>query len=247
MTVMYANALDYHLTRDGRLADLGQWNEDIAESLALREGIVLSAEHWEVLSVMRLFYQEYNVSPVRKLLKKAIVDRLGPEKATDAYLDALFPGDVQIQGTRIAGIPEPLLDLELEQRVSHDRLHDSVGLVVHEFEFDGQTYRVHPSGNLVDPSAWSESLGKYLAEREGIDLTPDHWEVIRFLRGFYFQYGITPMVKLLVKHMQDQDGDHRINESYLYELYPEGPSRQGSRIAGLPEPQGCIDPQSPPT
>ena len=242
MTVMYANAFDYHLTRDGRLSDLTQWNEDVAESLARREGITLSAEHWEVLSVMRLFYQEYNVSPVRKLLKKAIADRLGLEKTTDAYLDRLFPGDVQLQGTRIAGIPEPLLDVEREMRDHDDRLQGGTDSSVHEIQFEGQRYRVHPSGNLVDPSVWSEALGKHLAEREGIELSPDHWEVIRFLRGFYFQYGITPMVKLLVKHMQDQDGDHRINEAYLYQLYPGGPSRQGSRIAGLPEPQGCIDP-----
>lgn len=243
MTVMYAHALDYHLTRDGRLADLSQWNEDVADSLAAREGIALSAEHWEVLSVMRLFYQEFNVSPVRKLLKKAIADRLGPEKATDDYLDRLFPGDVQLQGTRIAGIPEPLLDLERELRNQTDTLTDTGDrFSVQEFEFDGQRYRVHPSGNLVDPSVWTEALGKHLAEREGLEISADHWEVIRFLRGFYFQYGITPMVKLLVKHMQDQDGDHRINEDYLYQLYPGGPSRQGSRIAGLPEPQGCIDP-----
>ena len=242
MTVLYANAFDYHLTRDGRLADLSQWNEDIAESLAMREGIALSAEHWEVLSVMRLFYQEYNVSPVRKLLKKAIADRLGPEKATDAYIDRLFPGDVQLQGTRIAGIPAPLLDLEREMQDENDRLQGETGPQVQEIQFDGQRYHIHPSGNLVDPSVWSEALGKQLAEREGIELSADHWEVIRFLRGFYYQYGITPMVKLLVKHMQDQDGDHRINEAYLYQLYPGGPSRQGSRIAGLPEPQGCIDP-----
>lgn len=241
MTVMYANVLDHHLTRDGRLADLGRWNEDVAESLARREGIALTAEHWEVLSVMRLFYQEYNVSPVRKLLKKAIADRLGPEKATDAYLDNLFPGDVQFQGTRIAGIPEPLLDLERELQDEQVRFSGN-GAAQHELEFDGQRYPIHPSGNLVDPSVWTEAMGKYLAEREGIEMSADHWEVIRFLRGFYFQYGITPMVKLLVKHMQDQDGDHRINEAYLYDLYPGGPSRQGSRIAGLPEPQGCIDP-----
>lgn len=243
MTVMYARALDYHLTRDGRLADLGQWNEDVAEALADREGIALTAEHWEVLSVMRLFYQEYNVSPVRKLIKKAIADRLGPEKATDAYLDRLFPGDVQFQGTRIAGIPEPLLDEERETRARENHLPGTgSNFDIQEIELDGQSVRVHPSGNLVDPTVWTEALGKRLAEREGIELSADHWEVIRFLRGFYFQYGVTPMVKLLVKHMQDQDGDHRINEAYLYELYPGGPSRQGSRIAGLPEPQGCIDP-----
>lgn len=244
MTILYANTLDYRLTPSGRLLDLGQWNEDVAHSLAEREGIALSPEHWEVLSVMRLFYQEYNVSPSRKLLKKALHDRLGPEKASDEYLDGLFPADVQIQGTRIAGIPEPLLDAELEPaHYTTGPLPDtSARHFIEEFEFEDRRYRVYPRGNLVDPGDWSERLGKFLAEKEGLELTPEHWEVIRFLRGFYFQYGITPMVKLLVKHMQDQEGDQRINEEYLYQLFPDGPSRQGSRIAGLPEPQGCIDP-----
>ena len=244
MTVLYANTLDYRLTPSGRLLDLGQWNEDVACSLAQKEGISLTPEHWEVLSVMRLFYQEYNVSPSRKLLRKALGDRLGPEKATDEHLDALFPDDVQIQGTRIAGIPEPLLDAELEPaHYTTGKLPDTGARhFMEEFEFEERTYRVYPRGNLVDPGDWSERVGKFLAEKEGLELTPEHWEVIRFLRGFYFQYGITPMVKLLVKHMQDQEGDQRINEAYLYELFPEGPSRQGSRIAGLPEPQGCIDP-----
>jgi tRNA 2-thiouridine synthesizing protein E len=49
------------------------------------------------------------------------------------------------------------------------------------------------------------------------------------------------MVKLLIKHMAEEHGKDSANEEKLYKLFPGGPSRQGSRIAGLPEPQGCID------
>jgi tRNA 2-thiouridine synthesizing protein E len=61
------------------------------------------------------------------------------------------------------------------------------------------------------------------------------------MRQFYFKYGITPMVRLLMKNMRDELGASKGSNEYLYKLFPGGPSRQGSRIAGLPEPQGCID------
>ena len=80
-----------------------------------------------------------------------------------------------------------------------------------------------------------------MAKKEGLDLTPEHWEILHFLRKFYFEYGITPMVKILQKHMQEELGEKLASREHLYGLFPAGPSRQGSRIAGLPEPQGCID------
>ena len=81
-----------------------------------------------------------------------------------------------------------------------------------------------------------------MAEGEGIELSEEHWEVLNFLREFYFTYGISPMVKILMKYMAEDLGPERASREHLYTLFPKGPSRQGSRIAGLPEPQGCIDP-----
>ena len=221
------------------------WTEDMARTIADREGLSLTQEHLDILHIMRDFYKEFKLSPVRKLLKKHIARKLGPEKSTDDYLDNMFPNSVLVQGTRIAGIPVPLLDAELEQSVytrTAESVSDSPKHFIGEFEFEGKTYKVYPHGNLVNAEEWNEKIANVLAEKEGITLTPEHWEVLNYLRKHYFQYGISPMVKLLVKYMKEKLGEDKASQEYLYRLFPDGPSRQGSRIAGLPEPQGCIDP-----
>ncbi len=236
---------------EGGLKHLSEWSRDVAGALAATQGLELSADHWAVIEVMRNYYQTYNVSPVRKLLKRALRDAGQEALADDAVLDRLFPGDVRLQGARIAGIPVPHLDAELERRtyantkpktqvpaVDPDR---AAGHFIGSFEFEGKTFEVTPTGNLLDLSRWNERVAEHMARKEGIELTPDHWEVLNFLRSFYFEYGITPMVKILMKHMAEELGPERASRDHLYSLFPKGPSRQGSRIAGLPEPQGCID------
>jgi len=49
------------------------------------------------------------------------------------------------------------------------------------------------------------------------------------------------MVKILMRYMAEDIGSERASKEHLYSLFPKGPSRQGSRIAGLPAPQGCLD------
>lgn len=253
MQTMQVNSIGYILTSDGRLKHPEGWNEDVAEALAVAEGLSLTDEHWDVIRSMRAYYQEYNISPIRKLLKKDLAGQFGPERASDECLQTLFPNDVLIQGTRIAGLPIPLLDTELVRTYRSTEKKPVVpkATEVHavipvqhtqELEFEEKLIKLHPNGNLVNMNDWSESLANFLADREGIALTDGHWEVIHFLREFYFEYGITPMVRLLMKHMRDKVGAEKGSRDYLYGLFPEGPSRQGSRIAGLPEPQGCIDP-----
>ena len=234
------------LTPGGRLQNLGDWNEKVASWLAESDGLTLKNTHWEILRLMRDYYRDYNIPPIKKLLKREIEARLpdGKNKASDNYLDKLFPHGVLIQGTKIAGLPIPMLDAEIEHMYIADwEIEDSKSGSAsgNLFEFEGKTYTLSPTGNLVDPAAWSESMAGALAQKEGIKLTREHWEVIRYLRKFYFSYGVSPMVKLLMSHLAREVGEQKGSREYLYSLFPAGPSRQGSRIAGLPEPQGCID------
>lgn len=239
----------FELTANGRLKNLSDWNEEAARWLAQREGLELTEAHWEILRLMRQHYAEYNISPVRKLLKKEIGKTLGAEKATDEYLDRLFPNSVLVQGTRLAGLPVPMLDAEIEEMHSSGKAKPAAKAhpaleqkhFVGSFTFEGKEIPVHEKGNLVNLADWSEPLAEFLARKEGIELTTAHWEVIRHMRKFYFQYGITPMVRLLMKDLRDEMNEAKASSDYLYQLFPGGPSRQGSRIAGLPEPQGCID------
>lgn len=243
MQSLVVNGFDFPLTDNGELKNVADWTPDVAIALAEKEGLVLRDAHFEIINIMRDYYDQFNIAPIRKLLKKDIAEMLSELKANDDYLISLFPGGVMHQGLRIAGLPRAVLDAEIEPaaRVKMATKPADVKHFVSEFEFSGKVYRVYSKGNLVDSSEWTEALADFLADREDIKLTEDHWCVIRFLRKFYFKYGITPMVKLLVKHLS-RETDRRFTEDELYTLFPEGPSRQGSRIAGLPEPQGCIDP-----
>ena len=106
---------DYELTPSGGLKDLSQWNRDAAEWVAKRENMTLTSAHWEIINLMRSYYENYNISPILKLLKKQIRESLGDPKAEDSYLYNLFPNGVLLQGIRIAGLPTPLLDAEIER------------------------------------------------------------------------------------------------------------------------------------
>jgi len=228
---------------DGQLVRLSDWSPNVAIYLANQQGIQLTDAHWDIIHLMRTYYQTYNISPIRKLLIKEIKEKFGKEKATDEYLSSLFPGDVMRQGILIAGIPSALLDSEMRD-IDAQPTKSSVtkAMEIREITFANKTIQFYAKGNLVNLEDWSRELAEYLAEKENIKLTDEHWMVIHFLREFYQQYGIAPMVKLLVKHMKQQLGPEIGNNEYLYSLFPKGPARQGSRIAGLPEPQGCIDP-----
>ena len=248
MSDLQVGELHLDIRPDGQLNDVEDWNIDVALALAKRDHVSLTEAHVEIIDVMRSYYSKYNISPIKKLLKREIVENLNEQKAQDDYLKNLFPNDVMHQGIRFAGLPAPMLDAELEPGHHQQPLikqSDSAQMnskFISEFEFNDKFYKVYLKGNLVNPSEWTAELGTYMARQEGIALNKDHWEVINYLREFYFKFGITPMVKLLMKNMRQSLGKHKSSKAYLYDLFPGGPARQGSRIAGLPAPQGCIDP-----
>ncbi len=108
-------------------------------------------------------------------------------------------------------------------------------------QVNGVGYEVTDEGYLRDFTKWSRGLAEYFAKEEGISLNEHHWEVVNYLRFFYNEYKISPMVKILMKEMDKKFGSEKASRKYLYELFPHGPSLQGTRIAGLPKPLDCID------
>jgi len=56
------------------------------------------------------------------------------------------------------------------------------------------------------------------------------------LRNYYDEFAMVPSLKVLIKTIQDQYGVGHADRRRLYKLFPKGPSKQGSRIAGVPEP-----------
>ncbi|KNC08971.1 sulfur transfer protein TusE [Klebsiella sp. RIT-PI-d] len=106
--------------------------------------------------------------------------------------------------------------------------------------FAGREIETDSDGYLKDTQQWSEELAEAIAEHEGITLCAEHWEVVRFVRAFYLEFNTSPAIRMLVKAMANTFGEEKGNSRYLYRLFPKGPAKQATKIAGLPKPVKCI-------
>ncbi|TBU97610.1 TusE/DsrC/DsvC family sulfur relay protein [Phytopseudomonas dryadis] len=95
------------LDKDGYLVDLDDWSNGVAEALAQREGLALSAEHWEILTLLRAFYGEFQLSPANRPLIKYAALKLGADKGNSLHLNRLFNGTPAKLAAKLAGLPKP--------------------------------------------------------------------------------------------------------------------------------------------
>ncbi|MFS2224914.1 sulfurtransferase TusE [Pantoea sp. B65] len=106
--------------------------------------------------------------------------------------------------------------------------------------FEGKEIARDAQGYLQQVSDWSEALALQIATEEQIEMTDAHWEVVRFVREFYLEFNTSPAVRMLVKAMAQKFGEEKGNSRYLFRLFPEGPAKQATKIAGLPRPVKCL-------
>jgi len=97
-----------------------------------------------------------------------------------------------------------------------------------------------PLGYLLDVNQWNQDVALVIAEKENLQLTEAHWEVIHFVRDFYKEYKTSPAIRMLVKAMAQKLGEDKGNSRYLQRLFPDGPAKQATKLAGLPKPAKCL-------
>ena len=93
--------------KEGFLVNLGDWSEPVAQALAREEGISLSAEHWEILRLLREFYAEFQLSPATRPLIRYTALKLGADKGNSPHLNRLFNGTPAKLAAKLAGLPKP--------------------------------------------------------------------------------------------------------------------------------------------
>ncbi|WP_263263806.1 TusE/DsrC/DsvC family sulfur relay protein [Pseudomonas sp. RIT-PI-S] len=93
--------------KEGFLVDLADWSPTVAAALAQREGLSLTPAHEEVLTVLRQFYAQFQLSPATRPLVKYVAAQLGPDKGNSAYLNHLFKGTPAKLAAKLAGLPKP--------------------------------------------------------------------------------------------------------------------------------------------
>lgn len=101
------NGKTYETDEEGYLADLSQWDEDVAKYMAEQDGIDLTDAHWEVINFLRDYYEEYQIAPAVRVLTKAIGKKLGKDKGNSKYLYQLFPYGPAKQACKFGGLPKP--------------------------------------------------------------------------------------------------------------------------------------------
>ena len=101
---------------------------------------------------------------------------------------------------------------------------------------EGNEVPTTATGFLENIEDWSEAVAEVIAVEEQVELSQRHWDLINHLRDeFINNGGNQPNTRNLVKAMSKAWDDRSVNAKTLYDLFPGDPSKQGGRIAGLPE------------
>jgi tRNA 2-thiouridine synthesizing protein E len=104
---------------------------------------------------------------------------------------------------------------------------------------NGVAIETDAEGYLVHREQWSEDFARTQAAREGLLLTAEHWEVIRFLRDHYEAHSVQAQVRVMIRHFRDAWDPARGSNHHLHDLFPRGgPQKQGNRLAGLLKTKG---------
>lgn len=98
--------------------------------------------------------------------------------------------------------------------------------------YAGQSVEVNDEGYMVDASQWTKEIAAEIAKEEGIELTDQHYQVLEFLREASEKGETLTIRKVGKSGIVDIKG--------LYKLFPGGPLKHSSRIAGIPKPASCV-------
>ena len=108
------------------------------------------------------------------------------------------------------------------------------GMPTRGVSVNGREVLTDGEGYLVNPSEWSGDFARVQAGVEGLVLTAEHWEVIRFLRAHYAKHATQATVRDMIRHFRSVWGGEKGSNRYLHRLFPRGgPQKQGNRLAGL--------------
>ncbi|TFG88863.1 MAG: TusE/DsrC/DsvC family sulfur relay protein [Gemmatimonadales bacterium] len=101
-------------------------------------------------------------------------------------------------------------------------------------QLGGKMLEIDEDGLIQDLASWDEAVAKDLALTESVaDMSPDHWKLVKYVRDYYLQFNMAPMVRKLCK-------ETGFPLKQIYELFPSGPAKGACKVAGLPKPTGCV-------
>lgn len=95
-----------------------------------------------------------------------------------------------------------------------------------------QTIQVNEEGYLTNFMQWNKEIANQLAIEQEIEMTDRHWEVIDYIHSKF-----NNEEALSIRGIK-KSGILNIKE--FYQLFPGGPLKKATLIAGIPKPKSCI-------
>jgi tRNA 2-thiouridine synthesizing protein E len=92
-------------------------------------------------------------------------------------------------------------------------------------------------GYLIDPDDWNDAVATALARREGIELTQEHWQVLRYMRRYLDEHRLIPDARFVIWFLAEEAGLGAGARQRLFELFPYGYVKQACKIAGMRRPR----------
>jgi TusE/DsrC/DsvC family sulfur relay protein len=97
----------------------------------------------------------------------------------------------------------------------------------------GITVDVDENGYMTDPGQWNREIAESLAKETGIGkLTDRHWSVIEYIQGQH-KAGASLSLRSMNK-------SGVVDTKEFYALFPDGPLKKATLIAGVPKPASCV-------
>lgn len=91
---------------------------------------------------------------------------------------------------------------------------------------------VNEEGYLTEFAQWDKNIAVAIATEEKIELIDRHWQAIEWIQSEFKKDA-----PLSIRGIKNSGA---LNIKEFYELFPGGPLKKASKIAGIPKPKSCI-------
>ncbi len=96
----------------------------------------------------------------------------------------------------------------------------------------GKTIAVNEEGYLTDFNQWDRNVAEEIAKENEVVMSDKHWKVIEYLQKEH-QNQVPLSIRKIGK-------SNVVDIKEFYELFPNGPLKISTKIAGIPKPASCL-------
>ncbi len=105
---------------------------------------------------------------------------------------------------------------------------------------NNEVFETDDEGFLLNLSDWNAAIAETIAQREDIQISEAHWEIIQVIKQYYSEYDHSPAMRPLVAYIKKNLAEEKASSIYLMKLFPGSPAKLAAKIAGLPRPENCL-------